>query len=250
MNRTESWPGGRIRALVHFLYLGIVALMFQSFPTEAAPVRERLVLAFGDSLTAGYRLKPNESFPAQLEAMLRAEGRPVRVHNAGVSGDTTAGGKARLAWVLNSLKQTPDLAILELGANDMLRGQDPRLTRANLDAMLAEFGKRGIPVVLAGMFSGQNLGVRYLDEFNAIYPDLAKKHRATLYPFFLKGVAFNRPLLLDDGIHPNKAGVALITKNIVPTVRKVLDGLPAPKAVPGVSVPARAASGAPAVHRD
>lgn len=250
MNRTIFRAWGRLRAFVHLLNLGIVALMFQSFSAEAAPARERLVLAFGDSLTAGYRLKPNESFPAQLETMLRAEGRNVRVHNAGVSGDTTAGGKARLAWVLNSLKQKPDLAILELGANDMLRGQDPNLTRANLDAMLTEFGKRGIPVVLAGMFSAQNLGVRYLDEFNAIYPDLAKKHDATLYPFFLKGVAFNRPLLLDDGIHPNKAGVALIAKNILPTVRKALDGLPTPKVAPAVSVPAKAASGASAVHRD
>jgi acyl-CoA thioesterase-1 len=243
MLRAEFVPGGRLRALFHFLYLGVVALMFQSFSADAAPAStQRLVLAFGDSLTAGYRLKPNESFPAQLEAALKAEGRNVRVHNAGVSGDTTAGGKARLAWVLNGLKQKPDLAILELGANDMLRGFDPKVTRANLDAMMAEFRKRGIPVVIAGMFSSPNLGMRYFDEFNAIYPELARKYDATLYPFFLKGVAFNRPLLLEDGIHPNKQGVALITKNILPTVRKALDGLPRPARAPGVSVPARAAN--------
>jgi acyl-CoA thioesterase-1 len=194
---------------------------------EAAPAAdERLILAFGDSLTAGYRLKPAESFPAQLEALLRAEGQKVRVHNAGVSGDTTAGGKARLGWVLAGLKQKPDLAILELGANDMLRGQNPKLTEANLDAMLAEFKKRGIPVILAGMFASQNLGVRYFDEFNSIFPTLAKKHGATLYPFFMKGVVFNKPLLLDDGIHPNRQGVGVIARNILPVVRAELARLP------------------------
>ncbi len=213
----------------------------------AAP---RTVLALGDSLTAGYRLGPNDGFPAQLEAALRAEGRDVRVHNAGVSGDTTVGGKARLAWVLAGLKTNPDLAIVELGANDMLRGYSPAVTRSNLDAILTEFGKRKIPVILAGMFGGPNLGVRYLDEFNAVYPALAKKHGATLYPFFLKGVAFNRPLLLDDGMHPNKAGVALIVKNILPTVRKSLDGLPRPAVAPGVAVPAKAVSDAPSVRRN
>lgn len=213
----------------------------------AAP---RTVLALGDSLTAGYRLGPNDGFPAQLEAALKAEGRNVRVHNAGVSGDTSVGGKARLAWVLAGLKTNPDLAIVELGANDMLRGYSPAITRANLDAILTEFSKRKIPVILAGMFGGPNLGVRYLDEFNAVYPALAKKHGATLYPFFLKGVAFNRPLLLDDGMHPNKAGVALIVKNILPTVRKSLDGLPRPAVAPGVAVPAQAVSNAPAVRRN
>lgn len=201
--------------------------MYMSPVAEAAPAaNERLILAFGDSLTAGYRLKPTESFPAQLEALLRAEGQQVRVHNAGVSGDTTSGGKARLGWVLAGLKQKPDLAIVELGANDMLRGQNPKITEANLDAMLAEFKKRGIPVVLAGMFASQNLGVRYFDEFNAIFPKLAKKHGATLYPFFMKGVVFNKPLLLDDGIHPNRQGVAVIAKNILPVVRSELAKLP------------------------
>ncbi len=201
--------------------------MYMSPIAEAAPAAdERLILAFGDSLTAGYRLKPAESFPAQLEALLRAEGQKVRVHNAGVSGDTTAGGKARLGWVLAGLKQKPDLAILELGANDMLRGQNPKLTEANLDAMLAEFKKRGIPVILAGMFASQNLGVRYFDEFNSIFPTLAKKHGATLYPFFMKGVVFNKPLLLDDGIHPNRQGVGVIARNILPVVRAELARLP------------------------
>jgi acyl-CoA thioesterase I len=213
--------------------------MYMSPIAEAAPAaNERLILAFGDSLTAGYRLKPAESFPAQLEALLRAEGHKVRVHNAGVSGDTTSGGKARLGWVLAGLKAKPDLVILELGANDMLRGQNPKITEANLDAMLGEFRKRGIPVVLAGMFASQNLGVRYFDEFNAIYPRLAKKHGATLYPFFMKGVVFNKPLLLDDGIHPNRQGVAVIARNILPVVRGELAKLP------------KGAAGASAVRRD
>ncbi len=235
--------------LVHLTLFILVASMFMSPVARAAPAAgERLILAFGDSLTAGYRLKPTESFPAQLEALLRAEGHKVRVHNAGVSGDTTTGGKNRLGWVLAGLKQKPDLAILELGANDMLRGQSPKITQSNLDSMLGEFRKRGIPVVLAGMFASQNLGVRYFDEFNAIYPTLAKKHGATLYPFFMKGVVFNKPLLLDDGIHPNRQGVAIIAKNMLPTVKAELQKLPAPKPTPTVIAP-KAAS-APAVRRD
>lgn len=235
--------------LVHLTLFFLVASMFMSPVAQAAPAAgERLILAFGDSLMAGYRLKPGESFPAQLEAMLRADGHKVRVHNAGVSGDTTTGGKNRLGWVLTGLKQKPDLAILELGANDMLRGQSPKITQANLDAMLSEFKKRGIPVVLAGMFASQNLGVRYFDEFNAIYPTLAKKHGATLYPFFMKGVVFNKPLLLDDGIHPNRQGVAVIAKNMLPTVKAELQKLPAPRPVPSVIAPK--AAGAPAVRRD
>lgn len=216
------------------LFASLFALM--TTPASAAP--ERTILAFGDSLTAGYRLRPDMSFPAQLQSALRADGRNVRVINAGVSGETTTGGRNRLARALGGLKTVPDVAILELGANDMLRMQDPRVTRANLDAMLAEFGRRRIPVILAGMFTSTGLGIRYLDAFNDIYPELARKHGATLYPFFLKGVAFNEALLLDDGIHPNSQGVALITKNILPTVRKMLDGLPAPKVVPSVSVSA------------
>ncbi len=176
------------------------------------------MLALGDSLTAGYQLKPGESFPAQLEASLRAQGVAVKVQNAGVSGDTTAQAKAQLPWVLNSLKQKPDLAIVALGANDMLRGQPPAQAKANLDAILTELGKRGIPVILAGMLAAPNLGPAYGKEFNAIYPTLAKKHGATLHPFFTQGVTANPKLLLADGMHPNKQGVALMVKNIRPAV--------------------------------
>lgn len=182
----------------------------------------QLIVALGDSLTAGYQLKPGESFPAQLEAALRKQGRAVRVHNAGVSGDTTAQGKARLPWVLSSLKQKPDLVIVALGANDMLRGQPPAQARANLDAILADLDKRGIPVLLAGMLAAPNMGPAYAKDFNAIYPALAKKHGVPLYPFFTQGVTANPKLLLADGMHPNPAGVGLMVKNILPSVTRAL----------------------------
>jgi acyl-CoA thioesterase-1 len=200
-----------------------VALLFAAPAAAQAPAsREKLILAFGDSLTAGYQLKPGQSFPAQLEAALRKEGRQVRVHNAGVSGDTTAQGKARLPWVLGSLKQKPDLAIVALGANDMLRGQPPAQAKANLDAIVAELRKRGIPVVLAGMLAAPNLGPAYAKEYNAIFPAVARKHGAALYPFFTDGVTAQPKFLLADGIHPNPAGVGVMVRGILPTVRASL----------------------------
>jgi acyl-CoA thioesterase-1 len=218
------WP-----ALFHLLGVlaTLVALIFASpaaaqAAAKAPATREKLVLAFGDSLTAGYQLKPGQGFVPQLEAALRKEGRQVRVHNAGVSGDTTAQGKARLPWVLSSLKQKPDLAIVALGANDMLRGQPPAQAKANLDAILTELDKRGIPVVLAGMLAAPNLGPAYAKEFNAIFPALAKKHGATLYPFFTNGVTAQPKYLLADGMHPNPAGVGVMVKGILPTVRTQL----------------------------
>jgi acyl-CoA thioesterase I len=202
--------------------LGFAAPANAQAQPKPAPAREKLVLAFGDSLTAGYQLKPGQSFPAQLEAALRKEGRAVRVHNAGVSGDTTAQGRARLPWVLSSLRQKPDLAIVALGANDMLRGQSPAQARANLDAILTELDRRGIPVVIAGMLAAPNLGPAYAREFNAIFPSLAKQHSAPLYPFFTNGVTAQPKFLLSDGIHPNPAGVGVMVKGILPTVRKAL----------------------------
>lgn len=215
---------GGLRRFCHaaFLAIGLTAMA----STAEAAGKPRLILAFGDSLTAGYQLGPKDGFAPQLEAALRAQGRNVTVHNAGVSGDTTAQGRARLNWVLTGLKAKPDLAILELGANDMLRGQSPATAKANLDAMLAEFGKRKIPVILAGMYASPNLGVAYGREFNAIYPALAKQHGATLYPFFMAGLVGQRSLLLGDGVHPTKGGVAVIVRGILPTVTKALDRLP------------------------
>ena len=199
--------------------LGFLLFVASALPAHAA---DRLILAFGDSLTAGYQLKPGEGFTWQLEAALRKEGKAVRVHNAGVSGDTTAQGKARLNWVLSSLKQKPDLAIVALGANDMLRGQPAAQTRANLDAIVGELRKRGIPVVVAGMVAAPNMDAAYAREYNAIFPAIAKQHGATLYPFFLQGVAAQPKLQLADGMHPNKQGVAVMVRNILPTVRKAL----------------------------
>jgi acyl-CoA thioesterase-1 len=202
-----------LRTIVLLLAIGSAA------PALAA---ERLVLALGDSLTAGYGLGPTESFPAKLELALRRTGIPVRVHNAGVSGDTTAAGRARLGWVLRGLGRKPDLAIVELGANDMLRGLDPVVARANLDAILAELKRRQIPTIVAGMRAAPNLGRPYAKAFEGIFPSLATKYGARLYPFFLDGIAANRTVLQADGLHPTARGVDIITARILPTVRAAL----------------------------
>jgi acyl-CoA thioesterase-1 len=189
---------------------------------QPAWAKDKLVLAFGDSLTAGYGLKPNESFPAQLQAALIKGGIPARVHNAGVSGDTSSAGRGRLAFVLAGLKAKPDLVILELGANDMLRGLKPDQTRANLDAILTELGKRRIPVIIAGMRASPNMGRAYQARFDPIFASLATKHRARLYPFFMNGVTPNRTLLIADQMHPNPRGVAIIVRGIYPLVAAAL----------------------------
>ena len=206
-------------ALRHLGQVATVIGLIIGFPAQAA---EKLVLAFGDSLTAGYGLKPNESFPAQLQAALRKDGVQVRVHNAGVSGDTTAQGKARLNWVLRSFPRSPDLAIVELGGNDMLRGIDPAQTRANLNAILADLKRRKIKVLLAGMLAAPNMGSAYRAKFDPICPALAKQYDARLYPFFMKGVAGNRTLQLKDNIHPTAQGVAVVVRNIMPMVKGLL----------------------------
>ena len=190
--------------------------------TTPALAADKLILAFGDSLTAGYGLKPGESFPAQLEATLRRGGTSARVHNAGVSGDTTAQGRARLAFVLGSLKAKPDLVILQLGANDMLRAIDPAQTEANLSAMMTEFRKRGIAVLIAGMLASPNLGKAYQARFDPIYPKLARNFRAPLYPFFMRGVTGNAALLLRDGLHPTAKGVGIVVAGILPQVKGAL----------------------------
>jgi acyl-CoA thioesterase-1 len=177
------------------------------------------ILALGDSLTAGYGLAPDQTFPARLEAKLKADGVPVRIVNAGVSGDTTAGGRARLGW---ALAEKPDYAIVSLGANDALRGLDPAMARANLDAILAELGAKKVPVLLLGMLAPPNFGKDYADAFNGIYAALAEKHGARLYPFFLDGVAMQRDLNQADGIHPNARGVDVLVEKIAPAVKKLL----------------------------
>jgi len=157
-----------------------------------------------------------------LQAALIADGIKARVHNAGVSGDTTAAGKNRLAFVLDNLDRKPDLVVLGLGGNDMLRGIKPEQTRANLEAMLAELKRRQIPVVLTGMLSAPNLGADYARAFNPLYPELAARYGAKLYPFFLEGVVMDRSLMLNDNIHPNAKGVTRIVEGLSPLVEGAL----------------------------
>ncbi len=178
------------------------------------------VVAFGDSLTAGLGVGPGESFPEQLQAALAAKGVAASVANAGVSGDTTSGGLQRLDW---SVPDGTDLVILELGANDALRGVPPAITEKNLDAMLARLKARRIPVVVAGMLSPPNMGPDYAAAFNPIFGRLAAKYDAPLYPFFLDGVAAAADLNQPDGMHPTKKGVAVIVERILPTVIGALD---------------------------
>ena len=211
---------GRLSRLVQSWPMLLAAALIAASAPAAA--QERLVVAFGDSLTAGYRLPAGQGFAPRLEAALRRSGLPARVRDAGVSGDTTAQGRARLGWVLSALPRKPDLVILELGANDMLRGQPPAQARANLDAMLTELGRRRIPVLLAGMRASPNLGAPYVRAFDGMYPALATKHRVPLYPFFMDGLVGNRALLLADGMHPNARGVERIVSGILPAVRKAL----------------------------
>ncbi len=189
---------------------------------EVAENYDSLVVAFGDSLYAGYRLGPNEGLAPQLQAALQAKGIKARVHGAGVSGDTSAAGKARLNFVLDNLDRKPDVVVLGLGGNDMLRGIKPSETRANIAAMVAELDKRGIDVVLTGMLAAPNLGADYAKVFNPIFPALAKQYDAPLLPFFLDGVMTDKALMLDDGIHPNANGIAKVVEKLSPLVEREL----------------------------
>ena len=182
------------------------------------------ILAFGDSLTAGYGLPAGDGFVDQLQAWLTDElGEPVQVVNGGVSGDTSTGGRSRLDWALAPIKSgKPDLVILELGANDALRGVAPEVTRDNMDAMLGTLSERGIPTLVAGMLASPSWGPDYEATFNKIYPELAKKYDMPLYPFFLDGVATIPELNQADGIHPTKEGVAIIIGKIGPYIKQAL----------------------------
>lgn len=186
------------------------------------PADAPVILAFGDSLYAGYQLNPGEGYPPRLEAALNASGVPARVVNAGVSGDTTAAALQRLKFTLDNQPVKPTLALVGLGGNDMLRGLPPAETRANLDAILTEFDQRGIPIVLTGMLAAPNLGADYRKQFNPIWPELAKKHKAGLVPFFLAPVLGNKALMLEDNVHPNAQGVDRIVVATKDEVAKAL----------------------------
>lgn len=185
---------------------------------EDTPLR---IVVFGDSLAAGYGLLPDEGFVAQVQDWAdEAVERPVAIENAGVSGDTTAGGLARLDWALGG--DLPDGLVLELGANDALRGIDPAETRANLTAILEKLEAKSIDVLLAGMLAPRNMGADYIAEFEAIYPDLAERFDVVYLPFFLEGVAGEATLNQSDGIHPNAQGVAVMVTHIAPSMRELI----------------------------
>lgn len=209
----------RFRGFVTALAL----LVLPCTPALAQGPGEMQIVAFGDSLVAGYGVGPGESFPEQLEAALEARGYSVSVANAGVSGDTTSGGLARLDW---SVPPETDLVIVELGANDALRGVKPEVTERNLDAILARLSERdGTRTLLAGMVAPPNMGGDYSRAFNPVYERLAQKYDVAFYPFFLEGVAAVPELNQGDYMHPNAAGVARIVENILPTVIAELDAL-------------------------
>lgn len=185
----------------------------------AAQQQSAQLVGFGDSLMAGYQLAPSESYPAKLEAALKAKGRDVTVANAGVSGDTTSGGLSRVDW---SVPDGTDGVILELGANDALRGISPAETEKNLEAIISRLKERGIPVLLVGMMAPPNMGSDYSRRYNEIFPRLAEKHGLQLYPFFLDGVVTVQGTQLEDGMHPNARGVEIMVERSLPAVERFL----------------------------
>jgi len=211
-------------ATVLLVCVTLVAGLVCGPATAADPVR---IVAFGDSLTAGFGLAAPDAFPQRLEAALKQRGHAVEVINAGVSGDTTAGGMARVDW---AVPDGTDAVILELGANDALQGRDPAQARANLDAIVGRLTARGVEVLIAGMRAPRNLGEPYALKFDPIFPDLATKYNTLLYPFFLDGIALDSTLNQGDGIHPNAKGVAIIVERIVPVVEQLIARIEAKRA--------------------
>ena len=205
-----------MHSLACVMTIGLLLLMprmaFAQSSTQSA-TGQITIVAFGDSLTAGYLLSPSAAFPAQLQVALKAKGYKVEIVNAGVSGDTTSGGLDRIEWTLQS---PADGVILELGANDALRGTDPKVPRENLDKILTVLKSKNLEVLLAGMRAPQNWGADYAKAFDAIFPELAAKYAVSLYPFFLDGVALDPALVMQDGLHPTEQGVTEIVRRILP----------------------------------
>ncbi len=215
-------PGLIWTRLLVFATAAIVTFYAANAPAHAEAMQEKqeiVILSFGDSLMAGYQIPIDKAFPAQLEAALREKGYSVRVVNSGVSGDTAAEGLARLDWSLN---EKVDGAIVEFGANDALRGIEPKVTEPSLDEILKMLKEKRIELLIAGMEAPRNWGKDYNDAFRAMYPRLAAKYGALLYPFFLKDVATVRSLNLADGLHPTPEGVAVVVRNILPEVEKLI----------------------------
>lgn len=214
--------GVAVQLLLALLLFGVGAARAQAQSPATPGKQAPLIWAFGDSLTAGYGLPPAQGFPVRLQAALRRAGIAATVRNGGIAGDTAAQGRARLAWGLRGLGRKPDLVIVELGANDMLRGMPPSATEKNLDLILRALNQRDIRVLFVGMRAAPNLGAAYQRNFESLYPRLARRHRVPLYPFFLEGVAGNQALFQPDGRHPNARGVAIIVRRILPAVRDAL----------------------------
>jgi acyl-CoA thioesterase I len=205
-------------ALLHFAVI-LTATLAGATASLADPLK---LVGFGDSLMAGYQLPQQDALPAQLQRNLAAKGHDVVITNAGVSGDTTSGGLARVDW---SVPDGTDGVILELGANDALRGIPPEQTARNLDQIITRLKARNIPILLVGMLAPPNMGGDYAARFNAIYPDLAKKHDLPLYPFVLEGVITERKLLLEDGMHPNTEGLAVMAERMLPLAQSWVSGI-------------------------
>ena len=201
-------------------------LAASGLPASQAAAATPVIVAFGDSLTAGLGLPEKDSFPAQLERVLKARGQEVKVVNAGVSGDSAAAGLARLDW---AMPDDASAVIVELGANDALQGLDPAATKATIEKIITELKARGLPILLAGMEAPPNLGKDYVDQFRALYADLAQRYGLILYPFFLDGVALDDQYTLGDGMHPNAEGVARIVDGILPKVEELLARVQAAK---------------------
>ncbi|MGI9350516.1 MAG: arylesterase [Rhizobiaceae bacterium] len=210
----------KIKPVLHYSLFIFALLLVLPVTQASANCADVRVVVFGDSLVAGYGLPPGKAFPEQLSQALQGKSSSIDVINAGVSGDTTSGGLSRLEW---SVGDGADIVVLELGANDALRGIPVEITRKNLDAMISRLKSASIEIVLAGMLAPPNMGKKYGDAFNAIYPELAEKHEIKLYPFFLEGVATDPQFNQDDGIHPNPEGVQVMVKNFMPALDSVLE---------------------------
>ena len=217
--RLRGEGGGDGRGAVLRIFAAAIVCLTLAFAPAAAHVP--VILDFGDSLTAGYGLAPDQAFPPRLQAALQRRGIEARVVNAGVSGDTTAGGLARLDW---ALADKPDLVIVALGANDALRGIDPATVRSNLDKMIRRIDSSGAKMLLLGMLAPPNWGEEYKTAFDRIFPDLARVYGVPLYPFFLEGVAMKPELNQPDGLHPNERGVAVLVDRIAPFVARLVGG--------------------------
>jgi acyl-CoA thioesterase-1 len=201
------------------LFVALVATLALSAPARAAAEPPVRILAMGDSLTHGFGVRAGMDFPAQLERALKAKGLNVQLINGGVSGDTSAGGLARIDW---SLSEAPDAVILEFGGNDALRGLSPAELEKNLDGMLVKIKAKGIPALVAGMKAPRNMGTGYVGQFDAVFERVAKKHGVLYYPFFLEVVALERALLQPELIHPNESGVSAIATRMTPIVTELV----------------------------